>query len=233
MNKAAILFILVFLFCAPLFTPTATPTNKAVVTEEKDMMQDNVPLNIFQEAADIQRVVRVALYDEPSASPPSYSYSGLWTTNITEIEIFLVNSGFEVTRLTAGEIDGNDTLRTGLFDVFVMVDNNPRDSITDEVLNFWRGGGGILSFDGAVSFLCHFGVMVPNSAGSHGYGTYWIYQWSQNQTVLNRHPVSQGFETGHYFTDDLDWAAFDWSALQGYQYSSEYTAITHSLAPIP
>lgn len=227
MKKATLTLILIFLV-APLFVVTATPTNTAVPAEGTLTVQDNVPLNIFQEASDIQREVRVALYDEPSAAPPSYSYSGLWTTNVTLMEILLVDAGFSVTRLTAGEIDGNDTLRTALFDVFVMVDNNPRDSITDEVLNFWRGGGGILSLDGAVSFLCHFGVMVPASAGNHGHGLYWIYQSSTTQTVLSRHPVSQEFAIGHTFTDSLDWATFDWSALQGFTYSNEYTAITHT-----
>ena len=228
MKKAATLLILVILVIAPLFATVTVLNTTATGTEEKEVMQDNVPLNIFQEASDIQREVRVALYDEPSASPPSYASTGLVTTNITLAEIFLTDAGFAVTRLTASEIDGNDTLRTALFDVFVMVDNNPRDSITDEILSFWRGGGGILSIDGAVSFLCHFGVMVPASTGNHGHGPFWTYSWSMNQTVLNRHPVSQDFVVDDIITDELDWAAFDWSALQGYSYTSEYTAITHA-----
>ncbi|RLI54506.1 MAG: hypothetical protein DRO87_10070 [Candidatus Thorarchaeota archaeon] len=200
------------------------------MANDKVTMQDNVPLDIFGEATDIQRDVRVALYDETNLTTRPYSYGGFWTGNVTLVENLLVGAGFEVTRLTAGAIDGNDTLRTGLFDVFVMVDNNPRDYITDEVFNFWRSGGGILSFDGAINFLCYFGVMVPDSAGNHGHGVYWTYSWSQNQTVLNRHPVSQGYAVDDYITDDFDWAAFDWSALSGLSYASEYTPITYAEA---
>ncbi|TFH03071.1 MAG: DUF4350 domain-containing protein, partial [Candidatus Thorarchaeota archaeon] len=225
MKKAATLLILVFLI-APLFVVTSTPNFSGVTSEDKISVQNNVPLNIFQETSDIQRDIRVALYDEPNITQTSYSYSGLWTTNVTEIEILLVNAGFAVTRLTASEIDGNDTLRTALFDVFVMVDNTPRESITDEVLNFWRGGGGILSFDGAISFLCYFGVMVPNSVGDHGHGAYWTYQWSTNHTVASRHPVAGEVMIGNKYVDYLNWATFDWSSLQGFSYSSEYTKIT-------
>ncbi|MBE0527197.1 MAG: hypothetical protein IH631_09660, partial [Candidatus Thorarchaeota archaeon] len=200
MKKAATLLILLFLI-APLFVVTSTPNFSGVTSEDKISVQNNVPLNIFQETSDIQRDIRVALYDEPNITQTSYSYSGLWTTNVTEIEILLVNAGFAVTRLTASEIDGNDTLRTALFDVFVMVDNTPRESITDEVLNFWRGGGGILSFDGAISFLCYFGVMVPNSVGDHGHGSYWTYQWSTNHTVASRHPVVGEVMIGNKYVD--------------------------------
>jgi hypothetical protein len=229
MNKAATLLILIFLV-APLCVTTAVPTSVARSASETTDVQNNVPLNVFQEASAIQRDVRVALYDESNTTAPSYSYSGLWTTNVTEIEILLNNAGFDVTRLTAAEIDGSDTLRTALFDVFIMVDNNPRESITDEVLNFWKGGGGILSFDGVISFLCYFGVMVPDSLNDNGIGTYWTYSWSATQTVMSRHPVSQHLMIGDNITDNLDWAAFDWSALQGFSYSDEYTPITHATA---
>jgi hypothetical protein len=226
MKKAATLLILVFLVFTPLFATLVLPNNSVMTTEKEGIVQDNVPLNIFQDASDIQREIRVALYNETNATAPSYSYSGAWTTNVTLIRNLLVSAGFAVTLLTAEDIDGTDILRTALFDVFIMVDNNPRETITREVLDFWRGGGGILSFDGAVNFLCYYGVMVPDSAGNNGYGVYWTYQWSTNQSVSSRHPVSQTFMVGNTFTDYFDWATFNWSSLQGFSYSSEYAKIT-------
>jgi hypothetical protein len=226
MKKAATLMILVILVFTPLFAMLALPNNSVMATEKEGIVQDNVPLNIFQEASDVQREIRVALYNETNSTAPSYSYSGAWTTNVTLIKNLLVSAGFSVTLLTAEDIDGTGILRTALFDVFVMVDNNPRESITREVLDFWRGGGGILSFDGAVSFLCYYGIMVPDSAGNHGHGVYWTYQSTINNTVVSRHPVSQQSMIGDKITDAFDWATFDWSSLQGFSYSSEYTKIT-------
>ncbi|MBN2230863.1 MAG: hypothetical protein JW779_14845 [Candidatus Thorarchaeota archaeon] len=226
MKKAATLLVLVFLVLHPLFTTIAVPSLIAQSTENGGATQDITPVNIFQEVSDIEREIRVALYDETNTTTPSYSYSGSWTTNVTLIESLLVNAGFEVKRLTAADIDGTNVLRTAFFDVFVMVDNNPRESITREVLDFWRGGGGILGFDGVASFLCYFGVMVPAMLNNHGYGVKWTYQSSMNHTVATRHPISQQSMIGDKFTDNSDWATFDWSSLQSYDYSDEYRMIT-------
>ena len=190
--------------------------------------ENSKPINTFWEAADVQRSVRVALYDETNGTQPAYVSIGSWTTNVTPVELILVDAGFEVTRVTEEDVEGSDILRTALFDVFVMVDNNPRTSMDDEIMNFWLGGGGILSIDGSINFLCQNGVLIPASNGDNGYGTFWNYDSSVNQTVLNRHPVSQDYAIGDEITSSYDWATVDMTTLTGYSYYSEYTVITHS-----
>ncbi|MFX1369234.1 MAG: Ig domain-containing protein [Promethearchaeota archaeon] len=228
MKKAATLLMITLVF-APFFVTLAVPIDFGRANDGVSQAQKAETTNIFEMSEILPRDVRIALYDEPDLAQPAYSHTGMWTNNITLIENMLLDAGFSVTRLRASDISTSDILRTANFDVFVMVDNNPRDNITRQVMDFWRGGGGLLSFDGAVSFLCYFGVMVPASLNDHGHGTYWTYDWSQNHTVYSRHPVSQSYQIGDIIIDELDWAAFDWSSLQGFPYSSEYHRITHTL----
>ncbi len=215
------------MFCVPLFTPVAMDTTSTTAANEVEM-QDSKPLNIFQDASAVGRTVRVALYDETNVTQPAYVSTGSYKTNVTSIETVLVDAGYEVTRLTEVDIEGSDLLRTALFDVFVMDDNNPRTSMDDEIINFWKGGGGILSIDGAINFLCYNGVLIPDSAGDNGYSTLWSYDSSTNQTVLNRHPVSQDYAVGDEIDIDGAWATVDMTTLGGYSYFGEYTVITNS-----
>jgi hypothetical protein len=190
--------------------------------------QDSEPINLFREASNVRRTVRVALYDETNITQPAYASIGVYEGNVTPVELVLVDAGFEVTRLTEEDIEGSDILRTALFDVFVMADNNPRTSMDDEIMNFWKGGGGILSIDGSINFLCQNGLLIPDSTGDNGFGSYWNYVSSANETVLNRHPVSQDYEVGDKFTFNYDWATVDMTTLSGFSYFGEYTVITNS-----
>jgi len=201
-------------------------TSNAVANEFE--MQDSKPLNIFQEASAVGRNIRVALYDETNLTQPAYNSGGNYKGNVTAIEIVLVDAGYEVTRVTEEDIEGSDILRTGLFDVFVMDDNNPRISMDDEIINFWKGGGGLLSIDGAIDFLCYQGMLIPDSVGDNGYGTYWDYDYSVNHTVLNRHPVSQDYAVGEAVNHTQDWVTVDMTTLTGFSYFGEYTVITHT-----
>lgn len=227
LKKPLILIIMVFLFCVPLLTPVSMNSTSTTVVNELET-QNSKPLDIFQEASDVGRAIRVALYDETNLTQPAYASIGNYKGNVTSIEAVLVDAGYEVTRVTEVDIEGSDLLRTGLFDVFVMDDNNPRPSMVDEIINFWKGGGGILSIDGAINFLCYYGVLIPLSTGDNGYSTYWNYDWSQNQTVLNRHPVSQEYSVGQEITNELDWATVNMTSVSGHSYFGEYTVITHA-----
>ena len=84
----------------------------------------------------------------------------------------------------------NYQLKTADYDVFVMCDNFPRENITDRVVDFWSGGGGVLSFDGSSDFLCYFGILPAAADGSTGFGTYWNYA-SANMILMERHPVTK------------------------------------------
>jgi hypothetical protein len=169
--------------------------------------------------------IRIAIYDEPDLSHPSYSSVGLLTNNNTLINSILNSAGYDVSYLNVVDIS-NHKLITANYDVFIINDNLPRDNITDYVKEFWLGGGSLLTFDSAVSFLCYFGILPPESNGDEGFGTYWNYIWSDNQTILTRHPVSKAYEISDGFSVRyFDWATFDWTALLG-------TSIAGQLTPI-
>ena len=171
--------------------------------------------------------IRIAIYDEPNLSWPSYVSTGMMSNNHTLIDSILTSAGFDVSFLTVVDIS-NHELTTANYDVFIINDNVPRDNITNFVKEFWLGGGSILSFDSAISYMCYYGILPPDSAGDEGVGTYWNYIWSENQTISLRHPVSKAYQVSDTFTVDyFDWASFDWTALQGTTVASQLYKIAN------
>ena len=165
--------------------------------------------------------IRIAIYDEPNLSWPSYVSTGMMTNNHTLIESILTSAGYFVTLLNVVDIS-NHELNTANYDVFIINDNAPRDNITNFVKEYWLGGGSILSFDSAISYMCYFGILPPDSAGNEGVGTYWNYIYSDNQSISTRHPVTKSYQVSDIIgVDYLDWASFDWSALQGTTVASQ------------
>ena len=134
--------------------------------------------------------IRVAIYDEPNRSAPSYAtYPGGINNNATGLMDILVDYGYDVTLLHVQDIY-NYELTTLNYDVFCMVDNFPRENITSRVMDFWLGGGGLLAFDGAAGFLCYFGILPSAAVGTSGYPNYWDYAGA-NFVFTGLHPVSK------------------------------------------
>jgi len=175
----------------------------------------------------IPRTIRVAIYNEPNISMPSYG-TGNCYNNLTDTQAALISAGYEVTLLTTDDIY-NHELKTADYDVFIMVDNLPRDNITNFVKEFWLGGGGLLSFDSAINFLCYFGIIPPESVGDNGYGTYWDYQFGDHE-IYQRHPISKDYLTGDTFSSKEDRGTFDWTALQGTSIASDIIRIATRIA---
>ncbi len=98
-------------------------------------------------------------------------------------------------------------LRTADFDVFMMPDNLPRENITNLVKDFWLSGGGILAFDSSGLFLCYMGILPPESAGSDGYSTYWVYS-GQDVNITTRNPVSKSYSLGNVTPTDSGYSYF-------------------------
>ncbi|MFX0057111.1 MAG: hypothetical protein ACFE85_01920 [Candidatus Hodarchaeota archaeon] len=168
----------------------------------------------------VPRNIRIAIYDEPNVTVPSYGEPVL-TYNYNNIEYILTTAGYTVSNLTTTQIL-NHELTTAKFDVFVLVDNLPRESIVNYVKEFWLGGGAILSFDSAISYLCYAGILPPESEGDNGYFLYWDYLVSATQNVTLRHPISKSYALGENFTNfNSDFATFFWSALMGTSISSD------------
>jgi len=184
------------------------PTNNF---EKFDVQEPSLKSSQF-----MPRTIRVAIYNEPNMTDPYYvTGGGIVSNNYTALKSLLIGAGYQVDELTCNDIF-NHKLKTADYDVFIMVDNNPRENITNNVKEFWLGGGGIMSFDGAINYICYAGMLPPDSEGSDGYGIYWGYPTFENiSEITTRHPVTKTYQIGDTFGEDeyLNWAAFDWAQL--------------------
>jgi len=170
----------------------------------------------------IPRNIRVAIYNEPNITLPSYGSGGL-KNNLTDTIAILTNAGYQVTNITTQEIYDHK-LKTADYDIFVMVDNLPKTNITNYVKEYWLGGGGLLSFDSAINFLCYAGVLPPESVGDNGIITYWTYLSGTNE-IFQRHPVTKNYSSGELFTTIGSRGTFDWAVLQTTSIASDLVRI--------
>ena len=122
----------------------------------------------------IPRTARVAIYNEPNVTQPGYTSGNVFTNNYTGLKTLLEGEGYQVSELTCNDIYDHKLL-TADYDVFIMVDNVPRENITNHVKEFWLGGGSVLGFDSALAYLCYAGIIIPESEGDDGRLTYWYY----------------------------------------------------------
>ena len=114
----------------------------------------------------IPRNIRVAIYNETNTTSPGYAtLMGEADNNHTALKELLIGAGYEVSELTCNDIY-NHKLMTADYDVFIMVNNLPRENITNYVKEFWLGGGAILSFDRALAYLYWSGILIPERLSS-------------------------------------------------------------------
>lgn len=215
MKKNKLIYILFLgLFLLPyIFIPQTT----GVKIDYKNLSTAQVP----------KSSIRIAIYDESNLTRPSYSSIGSMNNNHSVITSIFTSAGFEFTLLTVADIIDHQ-LNTANFDVFVINDNLPKDNITNYVKEFWLGGGSLMTFDSAISYLCYFGILPPESTGDEGYGTYWSYTYSNTQTIAMRHPISKAYQINDNFNVTYyDWATFDWAALQGTSIASQLSKIAN------
>ena len=185
MNNKHKVYFLFILFISGLFMVPILGTSPSLAVE-------NVVVDESLTSGVLPRDIRVAIYDEPNKTAPVYATSpGGIHNNISELTAILDAAGYTVDLLDVHDIY-NYQLKTAVYDVFIMCDNFPRENITDRVVDFWNGGGGVLAFDGAAGFLCYFGILPPIAAGSSGDGLYWSYSGS-DIVIMERHPVTKSY----------------------------------------
>jgi hypothetical protein len=158
-----------------------------------------------------EHTARVAIYDEDNTTAPveagaSLSLSGL-TNNVDEARTLLEAAGHTVTLLTTQDIL-NHELTTADYDVFVLINNLPRVSITNLVKEFWLGGGGLLTFHKSFSFLVYEAIIWPPT-GSDGYGGLWINHSIDILNVTSRHPAMKDY----HINDTVSERASDWVVI--------------------
>ncbi|MFW9803207.1 MAG: DUF4350 domain-containing protein [Candidatus Thorarchaeota archaeon] len=207
MKKAATLLLIVLLI-APLFVAVASPD----AAEGIDSMQDIEPTISFKESMMASRNIRVAIYDESNTTVPLKSDALGLTNNITEVAAILVGAGYQVTLITTDDIL-DYRLTTASFDVFIMVNNLPRESISKLVKDFWLGGGGLLTFHGALSYLYYESIIIPSWDVDVGDGMYWGYFSSDNQNVTARHSTMKDYNVGDVLTERNNLWATAWERV--------------------
>lgn len=217
-NKQIFVHSFIILFAFMLIFSFCSYTSKA----EANFNQGSSNQTKFPKSSQlIPKKVRVAIYNEPNLIRPSYASVGVLSNNFSNIEAILLSAGYEVSTLTTAQIY-NHELITAKYDVFLLVDNLPKSNISNYVKEFWLGGGGLLSFDSALSYICYAGILPPESEGDEGYSIYWNYVVSGVENITVRNPVSKSYNLGDTFTVyDSDWATLDWSALMGTSIASD------------
>lgn len=215
-------FFLIFLILVMTLSFFSIPTFQTALTTKTANSNEILP----NSSQFMPRNIRIAIYNEPNTTIPNYASVGLLKNNYTGLKILLEGAGYQVSELTVSDISAHQLI-TADYDVFIMVDNLPRENITNHVKEFWLGGGGVLSFDSAISYICYAGMIPPESEGSENYGVYWAYSpWSTAQNITTRHPVTKAYQVNDTITEySMDWAAFDWTALQGTSIASEITKL--------
>ena len=138
----------------------------------------------------MERAIRVAVYAEENVTLPNYAM-GLATDYFANVAQMLNDAGYSVTLLSEEDILNHDLI-TADFDVFVIVDNFPRESIINLVKEYWLGGGAMLTFNSAFGYLNFAGMLNPAWEGYLGlvpdpmFST-WMYDSWANHSITARH----------------------------------------------
>jgi hypothetical protein len=168
-------------------------------------MNSDVTLQSLAVPAQIPRDARVAIHDEANLTAPAISAAVNLTNNLAEITTLLEGAGHTVELLTEADIL-NHELITADYDVFILVNNVPRPSIANLVKEFWLGGGGLMSFNGAMSYLWYGGIIDPSHTTDQ-YVSNWLYLPSDTQNVSSRHPTMKD----HHINDTISERAENWA----------------------
>ncbi|TFH07321.1 MAG: hypothetical protein E4H14_08780 [Candidatus Thorarchaeota archaeon] len=218
-NKTKIYFLFI-LFLSGLFMVP-------ILGESVPLTSESIPMNESIQSGIMPRDIRVAIYDESNMTYPVYAANpGGKNNNVTFLQDVLEDAGYQATLLDVQDIS-DYKLKTADYDVLVLADNFPRENITNQIMNFWLGGGGILSFDGSSGFLCSFGVLPPEAIGTSGYPAYWDYI-SDNIVIEERHPVAKSYSVGQVVDTTSGYLAWDYPALQATVIGSDLTMVASS-----
>ncbi|MFW9954095.1 MAG: hypothetical protein ACFFD3_06055 [Candidatus Thorarchaeota archaeon] len=155
------------------------------------------PMGQYLDSQFVDRTIKVAVYDEDNTTLPSYATGGIATNEISGVVSILTAAGHEVDTITFADILNHELLTIN-YDVFVMVNNIPRENITYYVKDFWLGGGGILGFGLVAGYMSYFGHLGPFYDGDFGQlgisgNPIWTYFSADDFNVSARHPVATQF----------------------------------------
>lgn len=196
------------------------------------MSADLAPLDFAISSQVGEHTARVAIYDEDNTTAPveagaSAALSGL-TNYVDEVKTLLEGAGHDVTLLTTQNIL-NHELITSNYDVFILVNNLPRASISKLVKEFWLGGGCLLTFHKAFSFLNYESIIWPGLGGD-GYGLLWGNLTCDIMRVTERHPAMKEFHVNDTVSERAsDWTVVFETILDGSDVWSDMTPLLKNL----
>jgi len=198
-----------------------------VVPQVITVMDNNVdPVNFAIPSQIGDTTIRVAIYDEDDYTVPTGANPSLsgFSNNLGEVETLLEGAGHEVTLLTTEDIEDHELVLAN-YDVFILLNNLPKDTISNLVYEFWLGGGGLLSFDKAFSYLSYKSIVWPD-LGIDGYGILWGNLTSDIMNVTARHSTMKDYQVGDQVTETTgDWAHISQLILSGSPISDDITPL--------
>jgi hypothetical protein len=217
--KRVITLMFAFLFLTSItFIPSAAVVNN--LTSDTDISSESLS-TIAQIPLE---GVRVAIYDEDNLTAPVYSFAENLTNHLDEITDLLTDAGHTVTHLTEQDILDHE-LMTAAYDVFVLVNNVPRPSITKYVREFWMGGGGLLTFNGALSWLWVEDIFYPDVSYDPR-GLAWDYIPTDTLNVSVRHPTMMDYHINDTVSErTANWATTMTMYLDGSDYAQHITPL--------
>jgi hypothetical protein len=189
-----------------------TPAALTAVTADMTPLDFAIPSQVGEATA------KVAIYDEDNTTAPveagaAAALSGL-TNNVDEVRTLLEGAGHSVTLLTTQDILDHELI-TADYDVFVLVNNLPRVSITKLVKEFWLGGGGLLTFHKAFSYLNYESIIWPG-LDADGYGVLWANLTCDILNVTARHPAMKDYHINDTASERTsDWTVISEAVLDG------------------
>ena len=202
MKRAKPLLLITIFLTTMLIVPSALVIGS--LNGDANMMGFDGSLESQALVSQLPHNARVAIYDEDNVTVPAISDAadGSLTNNLTEVTTLLEDAGHSVDLLTEEDILDHQLI-TADYDVFIIVNNVPRPSIFNLIKEFSLGGGGLLTFENAVSYLWFGGFIDETSTQDEGNNHYWGYYESSGQNVTTRHSTMTDFHEGDNVTLEL------------------------------
>ena len=209
MKRVLPLFLIaLFLFGALSVPKMVTEMNVSVKISPAEGFSEQQSMSALP-AQFVDKLIRVAIYDEDNLTAPAISDASDLTNNLAEITTLLEGAGHTVTLLTEEDILNHELLTVD-YDVFILVNNVPKPNISKLVKEFWLGGGGLMTFHGAVSYLWYEGFINADLDYDVGNQFWWGYFSSDSQNVTSRHPTMKEYHVNDTVYERAELWATSW-----------------------
>ncbi|MHA2379606.1 MAG: hypothetical protein ACXADS_10020 [Candidatus Thorarchaeota archaeon] len=177
--------------------------------------------------AQLPKNARIAIYDESNLTVPNLSFAEGLTNDLAEITTLLEGAGHTVEALSTSDIL-NHELMTADYDVFILANQLPRESIYELVREYWLGGGGLMTFNSSLSYLFYGRILDPSDTTDWRV-FYWNYWPTDSQNVTARHPTMKDYHVNDTVYESGANCAVIWEPyLDALDNRDDYTLLLHN-----